>query len=693
MLSKIIYTALLSLLLIHNTFSQWIQSDGPYGSIHISAVFAHNNQLYATTTCGLHTADGTSLRWSLKATYAIDAYDLEGDILYFGAPNMGIQRVDLSGQSFTSTNNGLDGAHVTAIKNGGTCLYAGVENQGFYKSTGYTNNGNFYNAGLPVRTIQLPPSQGGGTLSRRHVSSIETIGNFLFCGTHRGVYRSDATTIAWTALTNGLPADSVQVIKEIDNILYACIGNDLFSSTDNGNQWIRLYEAASMISSIHKAANDLYITTYGSGVYRSVNNGATWETHNQGLADLTVTTITSIGTTLICGTMSGGIFISNGGNWFSSSKGIICSTIMSMVSTVRSIVTNDEGNVFTLSAAAYSWANISPPVSKWYFGSVANMGETIFLSYKDNNRQSVIKYKMPGSTAWNDLAGPMPYAGDDASRMGTLGNTLYVYEDDKLNYTSNRGASWANLSIPSPYCNNFTDFEIFKGTPFAVSCGNGELLKLSSNNTWQLSNAGLPTNRKVTSLAYSSDAIYAHVEGNGIYVSKDEGQTWTLATQGFFTGSGIHSHAYRNHNIFITSAKSVYFSSDYGQQWTSIGQGLPNTTIGPMVIYNDTLFVGTHGNGIWKREIASLITTMPDSAGAMKRIDIFPNPASTYVRFEFEEFDQAKIELIDILGRKLITTTLKEDKQISVAHLVSGTYIIVITTEKYVYNSVLIVAR
>lgn len=692
MIRRIIYSSILSLLFIHAAFSQWKQSDGPYGSIHISAIFAHNNQLYATTPCGLHTSDGTTLRWTLKATFAIDAYDLEGDILYFGGQNMGIQRLDLTDQSFTSERNGLEGAHVVAIKNGGTCLYAGVDNSGFYKSQGYTSQGNFFNAGLPARVIRVPPAQGGGNLYRTHVTSIETMGNFLFCGTHRGLYRSDATNIAWSALTNGLPADSVQVIKEIDGILYVCTGNDLYSSTDNGNAWTRLYEAESMISSIHKAANTLYMGTYGSGIYRSVNNGASWEAFNAGLDDLTVTTITSLGTSLICGTMTTGIFVNNGNNWFSSSKGIICSTIMSMINTGSSIVANDEGNVFTLSGAANSWVNISPPVSKWYFGSVASIGETIFLSYKDINKQSVIKYSMPGSAAWSDLAGPMPYAGDDASGMGTLNNTLYVYEDGKLNYTPNRGSSWADQSIPSTYCTEFTDFEIFKGTPYAVSCGNGELLKLSAG-TWQLSNTGLPTDRKVTSMAFSSDALYAHVEGYGIYVSKDEGQTWKQATQGFYTGSGIHSHAHQEHNIFITSAKGVFYSADYGQQWTPIGQGLPNTTIGPLVIYNDTLFVGTHGNGIWKREIASLITTKPDSVGVMKRIHIYPNPASEYVRFDFEDFDQATIELIDILGRKRLITRLDEEKRISVAHLVSGTYIIVITTDKYVYNSLLVVAR
>jgi len=123
---KSIYTVLLSLLLIPAVFSQWIQSDGPYGTIHISAVFAHTDQLYSATTCGLHVADGKSLRWNLKATYAINAYDLEGDILYFGAPNMGIQRLDLTDQTFTSVPNGLNGSDVMAVKNGGTCRYAGV---------------------------------------------------------------------------------------------------------------------------------------------------------------------------------------------------------------------------------------------------------------------------------------------------------------------------------------------------------------------------------------------------------------------------------------------------------------------------------------------------------------------------------------------------------------------------------------
>ncbi|HET6557093.1 MAG TPA: T9SS type A sorting domain-containing protein [Prolixibacteraceae bacterium] len=689
----IIYTAFLGLLFINSAYSQWIQTDGPYGNIKINSIFAYNGEVYAGTSCGLHSTSGATERWALRASFDVEAFLLKENTLYFGGPNLGIRVMNMEDQTFKHTSRGLDGVTVLTLTDGDTCMYGSVLNQGFCKSMGNSTTWNFFNRGLPAVPRQYPPSQGGGTYYSYHVNTIALLNDTLLCGTQEGVYRAPAGAIVWRTANNGLPRANVQQLKVFGKLIFACMGNSLYYSADTGTSWIRKYDFGAEISSVNISDNYFLITTLGNGIYGSTDGGKTFQTFNRGLGDLNITGITHIGNMPICATRSGGVYFVSGNTWVSNPKGIICSTIMSMVSTPSSIVANDDQNVFASSPRSYPWAIISPETDKNYFGSLAAKGDTLFLSYKGNTWESIIKYRLPGSNTWDDLKGPLPYEGDDASLMNTGNGMLWVYEDDILFNTSDLGQTWNEHSIPSGFCNNFSDFEIFNGLPFAAACGKGEMLRMAADRSWQLSNAGLPTDREVTSMAYSKEAIYAFVDTYGMFVSKDNGQTWEVATNGFYTGWGIHSHAFRGQDIFVTTAKGVFYSIDQGQKWQSLNDGLPNIPVGPMVIYNDTLWVGTHGNGIWKRDLASIPTLKKDSAIVIQHIKIFPNPATEYVYFDFADSQKATVQLVDMLGRVLLTTKLDEQKRIPVDRYASGTYVIVITTDRYVYNSVLIKKR
>ena len=45
------------------TYSQWIQTDGPYGKTRISVIFENKSTLYVGTNCGLHQNDSLTGRW------------------------------------------------------------------------------------------------------------------------------------------------------------------------------------------------------------------------------------------------------------------------------------------------------------------------------------------------------------------------------------------------------------------------------------------------------------------------------------------------------------------------------------------------------------------------------------------------------------------------------------------------------
>lgn len=653
------------------------------------AVFANNSRIYAATSCGLHSTGSLTDKWDLKSTLSIGCCIKKDHILYFGGNKTGIQQLNLSEPGFIPTADGMEGVTVLTLKDGGTCLYAGIEGQGFYKSTGYTNKWTDYNLSLPAERATYP---GGGTYYIRHVNSIEIIDTTLYCATHVGVYRANMSEMIWSKSGTGLPAENVQLLKVIGDNLLACMDNRLYYSLDKGENWNLMFTAGARISSIYGSNNYLTATTLGNGIYYSEDYGQTWNTMNDGLTDLKVTMITAINNTPVCGTETKGVFYFNGTSWVNHSSGIICSDIKSMGIAGNFLAANDPNEVYMADGKVSSWTSISPKLDKAFFGFINTMVNKIFLSYKTNDGEQLIKYRDEDNT-WQDLKTTIPFAGDDPYKMCVNGNRLYVYENGIIYYTDDLGTTWKNLTYPERFCSDVYDFVVYKNIPFSASCGNGELLKLSNNTEWGLSNNGLPGTKEITSMAYSDSALYAYSYTNGIFVSKDEGQSWTKTADGFHTDWNIRSFASYKDNIFISTVKGVYYSTNFGQSWNLMNEGLKNYNIGPLVIYKDTLYVGTRGNGVWKHDLMDFIPPKKDSTAKMVQIKIFPNPATNYIRFDFPGFDKAQIKLIDLLGRERINTKLGADKQLSVAGFSSGTYLIIITTSQYVYTSKLIIKR
>ncbi|MGE5448913.1 MAG: WD40/YVTN/BNR-like repeat-containing protein, partial [Bacteroidales bacterium] len=482
---KLQYTAFLCLLTIHSVFSQWVQTGGPYGTTRIVGVFTNNSRIYAATSCGLHSTGSLTDKWDLKSTLILESFVKKDNILYFGGSKSGIQRLDLSEPGFIASSDGMQGVTVLTLKDGGTCLYAGIEGMGFYKSTGYTGEWTPYNLGLPAETAYYPPEQGGGSYYIRHANSIEILDSTIFCATHVGVYKANMRKMMWSKSGAGLSTENVQFIKLVDGYLLAALDNRLYYSSDKGENWRLMLTAASKISSINGFKEYLAVTTLGAGIYVSPDHGLTWKTLNDGLTDVKVTMVTVINDTPICGTETQGIFYYNGTSWVNHSTGIICSDIKAMDISGNSLAASDPNKVYLANSSVSSWTSISPSIDNAYFGFINTMGNKIFLSYMTNDGGQFIKYSN-GDNAWQDLKTQIPFKGNDPYKMRVNGNRLYVYENGIIYYTDDLGATWTNLTYSDKFCNDVYDLIVYKNTPFSASCGSGELLRLSDNMQWGL---------------------------------------------------------------------------------------------------------------------------------------------------------------------------------------------------------------
>lgn len=112
-------------------------------------------------------------------------------------------------------------------------------------------------------------------------------GSYLFVGGSEGANRSEDDGDTWIEVNNGLHYDMelspVYSFYLYGSALYA--GGDydegLFRSYNNGASWERLFGGATPMDF---ASNDtyLFISTDILGVFRSADSGATWKTLNDG---------------------------------------------------------------------------------------------------------------------------------------------------------------------------------------------------------------------------------------------------------------------------------------------------------------------------------------------------------------------------------------------------------------------------
>ena len=263
-----------------------------------------------------------------------------------------------------------------------------------------------------------------------------------------------------------------------DTNLYVGTFPGVYVSTDNGKSWST--SSTGFIPNVWSLATsgiNLFAGTDGHGVFRSINNGASWDSVNVGMTNTTVFALTVSpqkrgGTYLFAGTFAHGIFLSadSGMSW----------------TTIDSGLTNSSVNCFAVAANEIGDTNI-------FAGTDAG----VFLS--DNNGASWT----PVNKGITEISVRALAISRTNLFAGTPGVGVFL--------STNNGASWRSVGLTNHYvyCFAVSGTNLFAGTDSGVF--------LSDNNgiSWTPVSTGL-TNMSVLSLANSGTSLYAGTYGGGI---------------------------------------------------------------------------------------------------------------------------------------------------------------------------------
>jgi hypothetical protein len=116
-----------------------------------------------------------------------------------------------------------------------------------------------------------------------------------------------------------------------------------------------------IVTALTVSGNKLFAGTYG-GVYRSSNNGSSWERVNTGLTFTKIWSLTLSGSRLFAGTNGGGVYRSsnNGSSWEQVYTGLTNTIVTALTVSGCKIFVGTDGGVYKANIGIFSVRTATP---------------------------------------------------------------------------------------------------------------------------------------------------------------------------------------------------------------------------------------------------------------------------------------------------------------------------------------------
>lgn len=294
------------------------------------------------------------------------------------------------------------------------------------------------------RTVQVMFTQFGGQFMRCTLALF-----FLMV-----VVGLDETHAQWTRIT-GVPARDISAIIIRNGTIYA--GNDsaVYASSNGGVTWERsasLPGEPSLIDALEILDGTIYAGTGSKGIYRSTNNGDSWEETNAGLTGLGSRSISAFavrGNTLYVGTNGAGVFRLQQNAWgpYGDLSGVTAGNVTYLAAKGDTLVAGAGGNgVF--------W--IAPPGSNVWSGFVIAplQGEPLLVNSLVRLGSELIAgttygvYRSADEGATWLRSGAGGPGGGRIVKLALVANALYaasIGADTRMYRSDDGGYTWTRL--------------------------------------------------------------------------------------------------------------------------------------------------------------------------------------------------------------------------------------------------------
>jgi ligand-binding sensor domain-containing protein len=178
-----------------------------------------------------------------------------------------------------------------------------------------------------------------------------------------------------------------------NNIYVGTYGSGIFTSGNNGKTWKSSGSTLTYpyIYSFAVLDSIIFAASWGGGVFISLDYGNTWKQSNNGLTNLNVRTLAVKGTRLYAGTWGDGVYVSDdyGASWTNSSNGLNKLSIYTIVADEPNVYLGNDEGVYSSANNGFHWDLKSTGLTNTYVRAlvvihlnliVGTAGEGIFVS-------------------------------------------------------------------------------------------------------------------------------------------------------------------------------------------------------------------------------------------------------------------------------------------------------------------------
>lgn len=543
----------------------WTKRSAGIDSIIIACIAVNGENIYAGTNNGLYISTNNGFKWShissLDRQYvAYIAFD-NGRIIV-GANNKIYTESGLlisadSGKTWSVKNNGLSNMDaIIKVVIDGLNTYA------------VSNNGNVYVSGDMGETwMSGGPLPNGLGL----IIDIAVINGNVFAATiFHGAVVSFNNCQSWTVISEGLRVNVLNsILADGDTLLAGSSGMGVYKSVDYGLQWSQfgcqgLNEA--QVNSVSKAGDKLYSGVKG-GLYSSTDNGTNWLPAAIGIDFDDARSVAEYGGDLFLGT-NAGLFQSsdNGANWVENLKynyyyspfnclGVNNNKLYAGLGGGQSFMkTSDCGETWEKIGAASPLFNKS--VGKLFFA-----GDYIIVTASDM-LEGKNYYSTDDGVNWEEM-----------DIQGTSYAYCFLHFGSQILASGHRGLiktpfgqmQWEKFITGSKLDSAIIMTLVSTGPNIFAGTGNrGVFISKDSGNTWAETNTGLGS-KSIKKLYISLPFVYAITDNARLYRANLSDFGITSVEEHFALDTELKVIAGQSNETIILSFSDA-FNSDFHVQ-------------------------------------------------------------------------------------------------------------------------------
>ncbi len=589
--------------------AQWVPTNGPYGG-YVTALTIVENVGGAGTIVFAGTENGGVFRstdfggkWAAfendQDNLSREVYNIADfavvDNMLIAATSGGVFRAIINGGEWTPANCGLEPLIESSLAIWGETIFVGNYN-GVY-SMSINGSGWSQVEGVPVPL---------------GVTALAVKGNYLFAGTENGdVFTKDLGNGVWIRQSH--VEEHVHVIKVIGNRVFAG-GSQLRYTDDDGASW-QTANGIGDVSDLAGTNDNLYVSTFSAGVYRSTTYGETWEPVNNGLTNLNAQALVVKDSFILGATWGHGIFFSSnhGQEWSERNNGLRGKGIQALLKNGSDLLagTNYMG-IFRSTNSGGDWSRVTQQLEPLFVNALFRSGSYLFAGVGSGVLRSGggISWEAAGISAHPVTAFTERVVAGGISVLfaGTAGSGIYYSENTAAEEAGTISWTWpANDGLNDP--NSPTGYAqirslAIKGNKLFAGTIRGLFISTNDGGKWD-------PNNYITGDVYDFASINEYffaASSNGVYRSNEDGDIWELVWSGP-DDVPIHSvYALKTvgTNLFAGTMDGVYLTTDFGRNWFPANRGLTKRMIEHLEVLGSDLFAGPYASSVWRRPLSEM---------------------------------------------------------------------------------------